>query len=109
MEEAVAIDQVIQKNFSKPAIVVTVADKRKGVSARDRVPAKIGPYPIDIRQASLVHPAGGTDSCSSGGKGSRETAAEASCATGSRFSITIGRTWPILRAWTEFLTRTRNL
>src|SRR2546427_13240232 len=78
MEEAVAIDQVIQKNFSKlqkpgvlfvrpgykatkgrvkdePAIVVTVADKRKRVSPRDRVPAKIGPYPTDIRQASPMH------------------------------------------------------
>jgi hypothetical protein len=28
--------------------------------------------------------------------------------TGSSFSITIGSTWPILRAWTEFLTRTRS-
>ena len=78
MEEAVAIDQVIQKNFSQlqkpgvlfvrpgykatkgrvkdePAIVVTVADKRKGIPPRDRVPAKIGPYPTDVRQASPMH------------------------------------------------------
>jgi hypothetical protein len=78
MEEAVAIDQVIQRNFSQlqkpgvlfvrpgykatngrvkdePAIVVTVTDKRKGVPARDRVPAKIGPYPTDVRQASPMH------------------------------------------------------
>jgi hypothetical protein len=78
MEEAVAIDQVIQKNFTQlqkpgvlfvrpgykatkdrvkdePAIVVTVADKQMGVFTRDRVPAKIGPYPIDIPQVSPMH------------------------------------------------------
>jgi hypothetical protein len=78
MESAVAVDQVIQKNLSQlqkpgvlfirpgyksvkgqvkdiPAIVVTVEDKRKGVPARDRVPAKIGPYPTDVRQASPMH------------------------------------------------------
>jgi hypothetical protein len=78
MESDVAIDQVIRQNESKwqkpgvlfvrpgyksvkgqikdiPAIVVTVEDKRKGVSARDRVPAKIGPYPTDVRQASPMH------------------------------------------------------
>jgi hypothetical protein len=62
MEEAVVIGQVIQENFSQlpkpgvlflrpgdkvttgrvkdePAIVVAVAEERKGVSARDPVPA----------------------------------------------------------------------
>jgi hypothetical protein len=78
MEEAVAIDDVIQKHFSQlqkpgvlfvrpgykatkgrvkdePAIVVTVTDKRKNIPARDRVPKKVGPFPTDVRQASPMH------------------------------------------------------
>jgi len=78
MEEAVAIDQVIQTHFSQlqkpgvlfvrpgykatkgrvkdePAVVVTVTEKKKNVPARDRIPKKIGPYPTDVRQASPMH------------------------------------------------------
>src|SRR5262249_20837982 len=75
MEFASAVDQVIRENLDKlrkpgvlfirpgykskggkvtdePAIVVTVANKRKGVPASARIPSKIGPYPTDVRQAS---------------------------------------------------------
>ena len=39
----------------KPAIVVTVTDKRRNIAARDRVPKKVGPFPTDVRQASPMH------------------------------------------------------
>jgi hypothetical protein len=78
MEFAAAVDQVIRENLTKlrkpgvlfirpgykskggkltddPAIVVTVANKRKGVPASERIPAKVGPYPTDVRQASAMH------------------------------------------------------
>ncbi len=78
MESAVAIDQVIQKNLHQlqkpgvlfirpgykgtrgkvtdiPAVVVTVEDKRKKIPLRDRVPATVGGYPTDVRQASPMH------------------------------------------------------
>src|SRR5580704_7402462 len=78
MEFSSAVDQVIQRNLSKlqkpgvlfmrpgyksrrgrltqqPAIVVTVAKKRKGIPAKDRIPPKVGGYVTDVRQASPMH------------------------------------------------------
>jgi len=78
MEFSSAVDQVIQRNLPKlqkpgvlfmrpgyksrrgnltqqPAIVVTVANKRKGVPAKDRIPPKVGGYVTDVRQASPMH------------------------------------------------------
>src|SRR6516162_9181351 len=78
MNFASAVDQVIQRNLNllqkpgvlfmrpgykskggqvttAPAIVVTVAKKRKGVAPKDRIPSKVGGYATDVRQASPMH------------------------------------------------------
>ena len=78
MNFASAVDQVIQRNLNllqkpgvlfmrpgykskggqvttAPAIVVTVAKKRKGVAPKDRIPSKVGGYATDMRQASPMH------------------------------------------------------
>ena len=39
----------------EPATVVTVDNKRKDVSAEDKVPPLVGGYPTDVRQASPMH------------------------------------------------------
>ena len=39
----------------KPAIVVTVDQKRDDLSPQDRLPETLGGYPVDVRQASPLH------------------------------------------------------
>jgi hypothetical protein len=40
------------KVIDKPAIVVTVAKKKKGLPAKDKLPAEIGDIPVDVRNAT---------------------------------------------------------
>jgi sugar-specific transcriptional regulator TrmB len=40
------------KVIYKPAIVVTVAKKKEGLSARNKLPAEIGDTPLDVREAT---------------------------------------------------------
>ena len=75
MKEQHAIDQAIQANLKlfkkkgaltvrpgfkitngwitkKPSIVVIVRKKRSIVSAKQRIPAKVGSFPTDVREAT---------------------------------------------------------
>src|SRR5258708_22949845 len=40
---------------TKPAIVVTVEQKRDDVAPQDRLPETLGGFPVDVRQASPLH------------------------------------------------------
>jgi hypothetical protein len=42
------------KLIYKPAIVVTVAKKKEGLKAKDKLPAEIGDIPVDVREATAM-------------------------------------------------------